>query len=189
MPFDQNTRGDTTDSPLRAGASLSRRTFIKTATAAGGGLLLSVSVHDLSEVAAAESTTAFAPNAYVRIGRDGRVTLIVPQVEMGQGTYTSLPMLIAEELEVSLEQVNVEHAPPNDKLYGNPILGFQVTGGSTSIRGFWEPLSRAGATARSMLLAAAAATWRVDIRFVSSQRRRNHSPPNRPSAGLRRVGR
>lgn len=163
MPLDRRAHGDNTDSPLRAGASLSRRTFIKTATATGGGLLLSVSVHGWSEVTAAESTAEFAPNAYVRIGRDGRVTLIVPQVEMGQGTYTSLPMLIAEELEVSLKQVNVEHAPPNDKLYGNPILGFQVTGGSTSIRGFWEPLSRAGATARSMLLAAAAATWQVDI--------------------------
>ena len=73
---------------------------------------------------------------------------IMPQVEMGQGTYTSMSMLIAEELEVALEQVGVEAAPPNDKLYANPLLGFQVTGGSTSVPGFWEPLRRAGATAR-----------------------------------------
>src|SRR5208337_3098644 len=82
-------------------------------------------------------------------------------VEMGQGTYTSMAMLIAEELEVELKQVHIEHAPPDDKLYGNPLLGFQVTGGSTSVRAFWEPLRRAGATARSMLVSAAAETWQV----------------------------
>jgi isoquinoline 1-oxidoreductase beta subunit len=81
---------------------------------------------------------------------------------MGQGTYTSLPMLIAEELEVDLKQVNVEHAPPNDGLYSNRAIGFQVTGGSTSVRAFWEPLCRAGATARVMLISAAALKWRVD---------------------------
>jgi isoquinoline 1-oxidoreductase subunit beta len=90
------------------------------------------------------------------------VTLIVPQVEMGQGTYTSLPMLIAEELEVDLGDVHVEHAPPDDQLYGNPLVGLQFTGGSTSVRAFFEPLRRAGATARSMLIAAAAETWQVD---------------------------
>jgi isoquinoline 1-oxidoreductase beta subunit len=90
------------------------------------------------------------------------VTLIVCQVEMGQGTYTSMPMLIAEELEVDLAQLNVEHAPPSDALYHNPLLGFQATGGSTSVPAFWEPLRRAGATARTMLIAAAAETWKVD---------------------------
>ena len=80
---------------------------------------------------------------------------------MGQGTYTSLPMLIAEELEVELEHVRVEHAPADDGLYGNSLLGFQATGGSTSVRVFWEPLRRAGATARSMLVAAAAAGWQA----------------------------
>ncbi|MGH8567465.1 MAG: molybdopterin cofactor-binding domain-containing protein, partial [Gammaproteobacteria bacterium] len=90
------------------------------------------------------------------------VTLVVHQVEMGQGTYTSLPMLLAEELEVDLAQVHLEHAPPDDKLYANPLVGFQATGGSTSVRGAWEPLRRAGATARSMLVSAASATWKVD---------------------------
>jgi isoquinoline 1-oxidoreductase beta subunit len=70
-----------------------------------------------------------------------KLQMFIPQVEMGQGTYTSLPMLIAEELEVDLKQVNVEHAPPNDGLYSNRAIGFQVTGGSTSVRAFWEPLS------------------------------------------------
>ena len=104
----------------------------------------------------------FAPNAFVRIGRDDKVTLVMPQVEMGQGTYTSMSMLIAEELEVDLPQITLEAAPPNDKLYANPLLGFQVTGGSTSVMAMWEPLRRAGAVARVMLIAAAAAQWNVD---------------------------
>src|SRR6266704_4763235 len=112
--------------------------------------------------AAAGPTPAFAPNAFIRIGSDGQVTLIMNQVEMGQGTYTSMPMLLAEELEVGLDQVQLEHAPPNDKLYANPFFGDQETGGSSSVRGFYEPLRRAGATARTILVAAAAQTWDVD---------------------------
>ena len=87
----------------------------------------------------------------------------MPYVEMGQGTYTSIPMLIAEELEVGLNQVRLEHAPPNQKLYGNPVLGgVQATGGSTSIRAAWKPMREAGAVARTMLVAAAAKRWNVD---------------------------
>jgi isoquinoline 1-oxidoreductase subunit beta len=86
----------------------------------------------------------------------------MPQVEMGQGTYTSMAMLIAEELEVDLSDVHVEHAPPDDQLYGNPLVGVQFTGGSTSVRAFFEPLRRAGAAARSMLVSAAAQTWQVN---------------------------
>ena len=79
--------------------------------------------------------TDFAPNAFIRIGSDGQVVLTMPYVEMGQGTYTSIPMLIAEELEVDLKQVRLEHAPPNEKLYANPLLGVQATGNSNAIRG------------------------------------------------------
>ena len=86
----------------------------------------------------------------------------MPYVEMGQGTYTSIPMLIAEELEVGLAQVRLEHAPPNEKLYANPLLGVQATGASTTIRAAWQPLRRAGAVARTMLVAAAANRWNVD---------------------------
>ena len=111
---------------------------------------------------ASADADAFAPDAFIRIDRSGQVTLIIPQVEMGQGTYTSMPMLIAEELEVELKQVRIEHALPDDRLFGNRILGFQVTGGSTSVRAFWEPLRMAGATARSMLVSAAAASWQVN---------------------------
>ena len=143
--------------PLQNG--FSRRAFLKAGAAAGGGLLLSFAL-DCAEGDAAAGT--FAPNAFIRIDRDGAVTMVMPQVEMGQGTYTSMPMLIAEELEVELSKVRLEHAPADDQLYSNPIIKFQVTGGSTSVRGFWEPLRRAGATARVMLIAAAAQTWGVD---------------------------
>ena len=111
----------------------------------------------------------FVPNAFVRIGRDDKVVLVMPQVEMGQGTYTSMSMLIAEELEVDLSQVTLEAAPPNDKLYANPLLGFQVTGGSTSVMAMWEPLRRAGAVARLMLIGAAAAA--VERRSILVPRR------------------
>jgi isoquinoline 1-oxidoreductase subunit beta len=142
--------------------ALSRRGFLAASAAAGGGLLLSVSLPTLMRGAGAATANGYAPSAFVRIGRDGQVTLIVPQVEMGQGTYTSMPMLIAEELEVDLGAVRVEAAPPSDKLYANPLLGFQATGGSTSVPGFWEPLRRVGATARGMLVSAAAQAWNVD---------------------------
>ncbi len=145
--------------------SVSRRTFLRTSVAAGGGLLLSFALPVPARSAAAmERSTEdrFAPNAFIRIGSEGPVTLVMPYVEMGQGTYTSIPMLIAEELEIELSQVRLEHAPPNEKLYGNPLLGVQATGNSSAIRASWEPLRRAGATARAMLIAAAADAWKVD---------------------------
>ncbi|MGH6735040.1 MAG: molybdopterin cofactor-binding domain-containing protein [Methyloceanibacter sp.] len=136
---------------------------MRASAAVGGGLLIAFSMPSrfaaLGEAAAAEG---FAPDGFIRIGQDGRVTIIVPQVEMGQGTFTSCPMLVAEELEVNLSQVGTEQAPPNHTLYSNNLVGFQVTGGSTSIRAFYEPLRKSGATAREMLIAAAAATWNVE---------------------------
>ena len=92
--------------------------------AAGGGLLLGCRVDERGAQLAGRVRRAarFAPNAFVRIGTDGRVTLIMPQVEMGQGMYTSMPMLVAEELEVGLDQVQLEHAPPDDKLYAQSAL-------------------------------------------------------------------
>jgi isoquinoline 1-oxidoreductase subunit beta len=95
--------------------NLTRRTFLAASAAAGGGMLLSVSLPALTRNAEAANASTFAPNAFVRIGRDGQVTLIMHKVEMGQGTYTSMPMLLAEELEVDLSQVRLEHAPPSDE--------------------------------------------------------------------------
>ena len=159
----------TPEPPSRAAADLSRRTILKAATA--GGLLLGFRLHPLRALAAeAADNAVFAPNAFVRIGRDGKVTMIMSQVEMGQGTYTSMPMLIAEELEVDLGQVGLEPAPPDDRLYVNPLLGLQATGGSTSVRALWEPLRRAGATARMMLVEAAAQQWRVDPASCHAQK-------------------
>jgi len=104
----------------------------------------------------------FAPNAFIRIDHAGKTTLVMPQVEMGQGVYTAIPMILADELDADLSQVVLEHAPPNDKLYGNPIFGIQATGNSNSIRAFWKPLRIAGAGARAMLVQAAASQWQVD---------------------------
>ncbi|MBR0840194.1 xanthine dehydrogenase family protein molybdopterin-binding subunit [Bradyrhizobium liaoningense] len=104
----------------------------------------------------------FAPNAFIRIDETGRTVLIMPQVEMGQGTYTSISAVLAEELDADWSMVEVQHAPPNDKLYGNPTFGLQVTGNSNSIRAWWMPLRKAGATARAMLVQAAAGQWGVD---------------------------
>jgi isoquinoline 1-oxidoreductase subunit beta len=141
---------------------LSRRGFLRAGAAASGGLLLSLSLPFASRNGEAAKVETFVPNAFIRIGGDGEVVLTMPYVEMGQGTYTSIPMLIAEELEVDLKQVRLEHAPPNEKLYVNPLLGVQATGNSNAIRGAWQPLRQAGATARTMLVSAAAKRWKVD---------------------------
>ena len=148
-------------------SNLSRRSFLAASAAAGGGLVLSLSL----PIGAAAAATAdeFAPNAFIRIGSDGQIVLTMPYVEMGQGTYTSIPMLIAEELGVSLSQVRLEPAPPNEKLYANPLLGVQATGNSNAMRGAWKPMRQAGATARQMLVEAAAKRWGVDAKTCRAQ--------------------
>jgi isoquinoline 1-oxidoreductase beta subunit len=104
----------------------------------------------------------FAPNAFIRIDQSGKTTLVMPQVEMGQGVYTSIPMILAEELDADFSKLTLEHAPPSDKLYGNPLFGIQATGNSNSVRAWWKPLRTAGASARAMLVQAAARQWQVD---------------------------
>ncbi len=135
-------------------------------------MLLSLSLPALTGNADAADATNFAPNAFIRIEGDGQVVLTMPYVEMGQGTYTSIPMLIAEELEVDPSQVQLEHAPPNEKLYGNPLLGgIQGTGNSNAIRGAWQPLRRAGAIARTMLVSAAAKRWECECSVLPRAKR------------------
>lgn len=112
--------------------------------------------------ALADGNPPFAPNAFIRIDADGSVRLVMPMAEMGQAIYTGSAMMIAEELGVELDQVRVEHAPPNEELYGMPLLGGQITGGSTSTRGTYGVLREAGAVARTLLVDAAAAQWKVD---------------------------
>ncbi|MEE2692976.1 MAG: xanthine dehydrogenase family protein molybdopterin-binding subunit [Pseudomonadota bacterium] len=140
----------------------SRRAFIAGGTA--GGLLLAFHfpVRDARAQEEAAAAARFEPNAFIRIDASGATTLIMPQVEMGQGVYTSIAMILAEELDAEFSTLALEHAPPNDSLYGNPTFGIQVTGNSNSIRAFWTPLRTAGAAARAMLIDAAAAQWGVD---------------------------
>lgn len=112
--------------------------------------------------ALADGAPAFAPNAFIRIDTDGSVRLVMPMTEMGQAIYTGSAMLIAEELGVELDQVSVEHSPPNNALYAMPLLQGQITGGSTSTRSTYRILREAGAVARTQLVTAAAARWKVD---------------------------
>src|SRR5512144_3043056 len=99
-------------------------------------------------------------NAYLRIAPNNAITVVCGLSEMGQGVHTAIPMLVAEELDADWSKIRVEQAPV-DQAFNNPVFGMQATGGSTSVRGHWEPMRKAGATARAMLVAAAAATWKV----------------------------
>jgi isoquinoline 1-oxidoreductase beta subunit len=122
----------------------------------------------------------FAPNAFIRIDNRGKTTLVIPQAEMGQGIYTAIAMILAEELDADFAQVVIRHAPASDKLYANPLFGVQVTGNSNSIRSFWDKLRGAGAAARTMLIAAAAAQWQVDASGCSASNGKvTHAASNR----------
>lgn len=143
---------------------VSRRAFLKTSAGISGGLILALSLPGCGNKPAATGETKFVtPNAWLRIGTDNSVTFFCDKSEMGQGVYTALPMLLAEELGVSVEQIHVEFAPPGDQ-YINNLIGGQITGGSTSVRDGWEKLRKAGATARHLLVAAAAEEWGVNPR-------------------------
>src|SRR5712672_165574 len=120
----------------------------------------------------------FAPNAFIRIDPEGKTTLVMPQVEMGQGVYTAIAMILAEELDADFAQLTLEHAPPNDKLYGNPTFGLQVTGNCNSIRAYWMPLRNAGASARAMLVQAAAQQWQVEPASCTTSNGEVKDPPS-----------
>ena len=143
----------------RAATVSSRRSFLKSCAALGGGLV--ICVHLPGSAFAKDAAPAGLANAWVRVAPDNTVTIICHRAEMGQGTYTSMPMLVAEELEVDLHHVKIEMAPA-DPVYINALLGGQLTGGSTSVRDAWDNLRRAGAQARIMLVAAGAKAWAVD---------------------------
>jgi isoquinoline 1-oxidoreductase beta subunit len=152
-------------SPLDIRAeSLSRRTFLKAGAAVGGGLMIGWVPF---EEASAEAGV-FAPDAFIRLNTTGKVTVVVPVIEMGQGTYTSLPMLIAEEMDLDMADVGFEHAPPAKEYY-NPAIGIQITGGSTSVRAFFMPFRQAGAATRRMLITAAAQKLKVDEASLTTE--------------------
>jgi isoquinoline 1-oxidoreductase beta subunit len=151
----------------------SRRDFLK----ASGGLLLAVSLPESiaqsgpGRTVGASAGAAFTPNAFVRIGTDNTVTVIVKHVEMGQGTYTGLPTLVAEELDADWSQIRAEGAPADAKVYNNLFWGpAQGTGGSTALPNSYEQLRKAGAAARAMLVAAAAEKWKVPASEVKVSR-------------------
>jgi isoquinoline 1-oxidoreductase subunit beta len=137
----------------------SRRDFIKVTAAVGGGVALGFYLP--GRHGAAQAADGAAPNAWVRITPDNKVTILCARSEMGQGVATSMPMLVAEELEVDINKVTVEFAPPAE-VYINSLLGGQLTGGSTAVRDAWEKLRKAGASARMVLMQAAAQQWGVD---------------------------
>lgn len=140
-----------------------RREFLKT-----GAFCVAFSLASKNRQAFAKSATpvdagnaAFSPNAFIQVQRDGRVRLTIPNVEMGQGIYTSEAAILAEEMDLGLDQIIVDHAPASPDSYTMPLQATQLTGGSTSIRGSWDVLRSAGATARLMLINAAASRWNV----------------------------
>lgn len=143
-------------------SNMTRRQFIKTSALVSGGLVLACHIPFGRGTAEAAAQEQFIPNAYLRIGRDGSVTVIVNKSEMGQGVYTSLPMLVAEELCCNWQKVTFR-ASPVASAYNHALFGpIMVTGGSSSVRSEWQRLSMAGAAAREMLITAAAQQWQVD---------------------------
>jgi len=148
-----------------AGREISRRQFLKSAALGAGGLIIAIHLPACSTKPGPESSKPFEPNAFLRIASDDTITFYCDKSEMGQGVYTSLTTLIAEELGTDAGRIAIEFAPPGDA-YINKLLGGQVTGGSTSVRDSWVKLRVAGAQAREMLIAAAAKEWEVDPRTL-----------------------
>ena len=163
----------------------SRRGVLKAGLAGGFLLAFHLPARAANEPEQPPDSTEgrFAPNAFIRIDRSGTTTLVMPQVEMGQGVYTSIPQILAEELDADFAAVTVVHAPPNEKLYSNPFFGVQVTGNSNSVRAFWKPLRQAGAAARAMLVQAAANQWQVDPASCSASKSRVTHAGSGRSAG------
>lgn len=144
-------------------SGMDRRAFLRQSIAAAGGLVVALQwpAGRAAAAAAAAAGGPFAPNAFIRIGSDDRVTIIVSMAEMGQGVRTALPMILAEELDADWASIHVEQAPV-DAVYNHPLFHMQGTGGSSSVRAFYTPLRTAGAAARAMLVEAAAARWQVN---------------------------
>jgi isoquinoline 1-oxidoreductase beta subunit len=173
--------------------TISRRQFIVSGIAGGVGLTLGLQLAGCSRQDKLDSAAGpgkagdeiadapFAPNAFVRIGTDDRVTVIIKHLEMGQGTYTGLATLVAEELDAAWQQIDAVGAPANARLYNNLSWGpMQGTGGSTAMANAYLQMRQAGAAARAMLVAAAASSWKVDESSISvSEGVLSHAPSGR----------
>jgi isoquinoline 1-oxidoreductase beta subunit len=147
-----------------AARKLSRREFMQATGVTGGGLMLGIALPATHRFAQAQQNAKFVypPAAFVRIAPDNTVTVLINKLEFGQGVMTSLPMLIAEELECDWSKVRAEHAPAA-QVYAHPGFGIQMTGGSTSIASSYMQFRTIGATARQMLLSAASQQWNVPV--------------------------
>lgn len=149
--------------------SVSRRDFLRTGAAIGAGLTIAIQLGCAPKgEGTGPVTTPFEPNAFLKLGTDGSVIVVVGFSEMGQGVLTAIPQLVAEELDVEWKRVSVEQSPAGEPWY-NPAFGIQGTGGSSSVRGSWQPMREAGAKARAMLVAAAAAQWGVPAEECSTE--------------------
>src|ERR1700730_6740739 len=152
-------------------ASPNRRRFLQGAAAATAGLTIGFYWAGNPRAAAAATNDVLAPNAFVRVAPDNTVTVIIKHLEMGQGTYTGLATIVAEELDADWSQVRAESAPADATRYNNLQLGqIQGTGGSSAVANSWDQLRQAGATARGMLVAAAAADWNVPASAITVER-------------------
>jgi isoquinoline 1-oxidoreductase beta subunit len=142
--------------------AISRRNFLKAGALLSGGLLISFTIPQANRLLIQDAATAFAPNAFLRIGADNSITVILSHVEMGQGIWTTLPMILAEELDADWNGIKVMHSGV-DKDYNHTVYGIQITGGSSSTWSEFDRYRKAGATARVMLTQAAAKRTRVAI--------------------------
>ena len=156
---------------MSVATEMKRREFLKAGAALGGGLLISLYVPEFVPAARAADSAAkpVALNAFVRIGTDESVTVISNHSEMGQGIYTSLPMLLNEELEADWARVRVESSPV-DAVYNHTVFGLMMTGGSTTTNSEYDRFRKMGAMARIMLIAAAAQSWNVDSQTCRSEK-------------------
>ncbi len=155
---------------------VTRRDFLKAGATAGAGLTLAFSLTGCSrreggaEAEAQSAKTVFEPNAFLKIAEDGSVVVLAKHLEMGQGTYTGLATIVAEELDADWAKIRVTGAPADASKYSNTLMGpIQGTGGSTAIANSWEQLRKAGATARAMLVAAAAKEWGADAATLTTE--------------------
>ena len=145
----------------RGGVDCARRRLLKRTAYFGGGLVLALALPGFHTASRAAAASSRALNAWLRIGSDDSITILVDRSEMGQGVYTALPMLLAEELEIDPSRIKIIAAPVGEA-YVNALNGGQLTGTSNSVTDAWEKLRKAGAQARSMLITAAARRWRID---------------------------
>ena len=152
------------------GPALSRRSLLRGGVALMGGLMIGIELPARRARADEPAPVGAALNAFVHVPAEGPVRLIMPAVEMGQGVYTSQAMCLGEELDIGLDQIVAIHAPADQAKYGNPLFVVQATGGSTTTMAWTEPLRKAGATARAMLVAAAAAEWGVEPNGLTTEK-------------------